>query len=658
MRRRAIAYVWVAVSIAVLYRTSFRPLPLDAPGTLRPVLYGWFTAYLKRFASAEDGEAWWNGICLGLLLAIPALALLNYWWASRPRGIVLRILCSRGLFLTTIGVALIASRFEILLNGPMNPDEAQFLAAAQKLFVDPVFFRSVDCGTTGPLNVYPLMLPSLVGFWPDYASGRAVALLLIFCSIVVLYRTFCLLLPDDQARIAVLPAAGAFTALSLSDFVHYTSEHVSFLITSCAVYLCVRILTGARQYAAYVFALGVLISAAIFAKMQTAPVVATIAMLALGWIHRVTKPARWWHPATMLAAGASSLTAMFLATCMATGVTAEFWMSYFVTNYRYAQTPALGVRHFLEFVMVQPDIQAITIAWLAITLIFGFARARSSNARMCGLAAGLTFGVATLVLQELTMTILLTLLAIAASGWLIVLIRQTRGAGTLSPHSWLGWLATAMWVAALFATYTPHRDFPHYLLLLVIPFCLMISWLMMVRFADTGQESRRGQLGYVLVFVTLVAIWQGSLLRLPRPADMEDIPATLRPVEGDFIRANTKDGDTIVVWGWNVGPYLGSGRPAGTRDLNMANFISPDERVRAFYRNRFLRDMQRSRPAMFIDATGPTSFVIFNDPKRNGFEAFPEIRSYIEQNYVEIADRFGQRFFAKRQSPNDARSTW
>jgi hypothetical protein len=57
--------------------------------------------------------------------------------------------------------------------------------------------------------------------------------------------------------------------------------------------------------------------------------------------------------------------------------------------------------------------------------------------------------------------------------------------------------------------------------------------------------------------------------------------------------------------------------------------------------------MQHQPPAVFIDATGPTSW-FFNDPKAFRFEEFPEIASFIHAHYVHLADLYGQRYFLRR----------
>ena len=181
-KRGAKIAFWIVAIVFSIYRlVKFVPRPLDAPHTLRPILNGWFDIFLRHYASPEAAYEDWRSWCLCALLLAPALAVLNLvreqGALQRPERVI-RALCSRGLFFGSIAGTLLLCRYPTLLGYQMNPDEGQFLAAAHKLFYDANFFRSVDCGTSGPLNIYPLMLPAIVGFSPDYASSRVLVLLI------------------------------------------------------------------------------------------------------------------------------------------------------------------------------------------------------------------------------------------------------------------------------------------------------------------------------------------------------------------------------------------------------------------------------------------------------------------------------------------------
>ena len=662
---------WAIVLIAAVYRLlTFVPQPLDSSHTLRPYLYRWFAAYLSHSPDANIAKSRWNLGCSCLLLIPAALVLLNYFSVSRPRSRAWQLLCSRTLLFASIALVLFASRFPILLVDQLSPDEGQFLAAAQKLFVDPIFFRAVDCGTSGPFNIFPLMLPAVVGFSPDFASGRVIALLIILASVYILYRTFCLLVDDHQARIAILPAAGAFAVLKNSDFLHYTSEHMSFLLVALAVFLCTKVLLRPARYATCLFGLGLLTAMAFFAKMQAVPIIGAVALVAIACVYRTANATEWWRPVAMFLAGVAPLPVLNAVVCLAAGVWNDFWISYIVTNYRYGQLPA--PEHFMEFVLSIQEIRLFSATLVAIVVVHTyhntrreFANGMSLYLRLCAIG-GITALAADYVMR--TMAGILTdsyasrfcILALVAS----MAVMSRKANERTMPMWWFGWATAVVLGASWFATYAPHRVFPHYLLFLVMPLNMAIAWPILAWFKagespsanvledEPMQPHSSPGLPFVLVFVILTVTCQSVLQAIPISVAFASIQPEIRTAESDFIRSITRVSDQIVVWGWNPGPYLGSGRVAGTRDLNMVNVFHANPAVYTFYRDRFLRDMRRTRPPMFIDASGPTSFGgeggEFASRKTGGFEVIPEVRSLVESNYVQIAEAHGQRFYMRR----------
>ncbi len=529
---------------------------------------------------------------MGALLIPPALALFHYF-SRRP----VPVLHSRTLFFLTIAASLAIARYPILLVGELNVDETQFIASACKLFRDPDFFRSVDCGTSGPVNIFPLMLPAIAGFSPDYASSRAIALIVIVLAIFVLYRAFALIADDAVARIAVLPAAGFFAVLKNNDFVHYSSEHVSILLLALSVYCCLFVLRHPERYAAPVFGLGLLSAAAFFAKMQSVPIVAAPAAVAIAYLYAAGKARPSWRPILTLAAGAAPLPILNAGVCAATGVWRNFWITYVLANRGYggaAAPPDLG--QFVVYVAVTPEVRYSLLAFLFVLLARVFFYRRKG-------------GEATALLR------------------------------------WAGVLAIALIGTAIFAVYAPHRLYPHYQLLLIVPLCIAVAW------------SILSQRAIAPLFVILIAGCQSYLVTLSGSAvgnfaaivpdeKFLRVPATVRPPESAFIDSLTQPDAEIVVWGWNAQVYLGSGRTPATRDTNMANFFAPvAPEVTAYYRQRFLDDLKRHPAEMFIDANGPHGTCCGFDHK---FEEVPEIASYIQSNYVHVKDDYAERFFIRR----------
>lgn len=671
--------IWVVLLMCGIYRfLTFVPQPLDSPGTLRPHLYSLFAAFLNHYPTRDQAQASWSTLCFWLLLLPTMLVLLNYFTVSKPRGRVLRTFCSATLLFISIGLALVACRFPILLLGQLNPDETHFLAAADKLFTDPIFFHSVDCGTSGPFNVLPLMFPALAGFSPDYASGRLMGLLLILTAVYIVYRTFCLIVDDRHARIAILPVAGAFAVLKTPDLLHYSSETVSLFLVSLATFFCVRAFTRPAQYMGTLFSLGMLTGAAFFAKMQAVPVVMAAAVLAAFSLYRTVSGAGWRLPAIAFLAGLAPLPVINAALCLSNGIWHDFWMSYVVANYVYTGTPPQDqLWHFIEFLMSVQEIRLFIVTLLAILIVHNYnntLREQPDNVSLylrLSMIAGIAALAADYALRTFTVSntsMYAGLLCIFAFVTSLGLMWQKESSGA-RPMRWFGLAIAVILAASLFAVYAPHRFFPHYLLLLVIPVNMAVSWPTLTRFREArspGEGMARAQASpgssFVLLFITLIVTCLAFLQEWPGFIGFTDVPSEVRRADGDFIRSITRSSDRITVWGWNTHPYLDSGRIVATRDLSSENLFNGDPAVRKFYQDRFVRDIKQTPPQLFVDAAGPASFPgnggIFQDRKTGGFELIPEIKRLIGSDYVDVADGYGERFYMRRDLLSGGSSTF
>jgi len=610
----------VLASIApfCIYRLMiFQPLPLDSPGTLRPVLLGWFRLYTGSFTNSQDSWAVWKGACDLALVGFTSLALLNYCWRHRivqEQGKLARILCSRSLFWSVYGACLLLCRYPVLLKNELNPDEGQFLAAACKLFYDPNFFHAVDCHTSGPGNIYPLMWPAIFGLSPDFASTRIVALVAIFLGVYLLYRTVALVADESLARIAILAVAAAFPVFGNRELVYYTSEHVPVLLISLALYLSVRIFVRPDAWRLPAFLLGLIVSIAFFTKLQSAPVVAASVLAPVAFLCANARRNLITRAALLFVAGALLPVLLNAALCLKAGVWHDFWQSYIISNVEYVDSNASllsSLRSFLGFVVETPELRFFLIT------IF--------------------------------------VLAIAC------LAQEMRSAWMQAPHTqtvnealrWFGLLALLSSAAACFAVYKTHRLFVHYLLLLFIPLGMALAWMLI--------RHTRGLtiLPYLTVALTLgcaVSLWSFQ----DRTAF--DVTDMIRVPEGDFIRTVTNPGARIYVWGWTALPYLASGRIPAARETLVGPLFrgynmmtSPpqfhstpsSERVTTYYRGRELRDLETNRPELFIDAIGPASWFLSNRDYF-GFEHIPEIAAFVNSNYVHLTDLYNERYFLRR----------
>ena len=648
---------WTAYTVITalcLFRlATFTPQPLDSPGAFHLILWRFFTWFLGWFG--DRAFSIWSAICLVALLLPPALAALNY---RTPRSRVAQALCSRGLcsrwfFWASIAICLVLCRFPTLLEGEFNPDEGQFLTSACKLFYDPNFFHAVDCGTSGPINIYPLMLPAILGFSPDFATSRAIALAIILLSAFLLYRSVWLIAAEELARIAVLPLIGAFAVFQDRELIHYSSECVPILLISTGLYLCVRVLREPARYAMPILLMGLLVCAAFFAKMQSVPIVAAQTAVAMACVYMTGNAGKLWRPALLFVAGAIPLALINAALCVSAGVWRDFWVSYIQANSSYAsvETPFLqNLQGFIQFVMASNEV--LFFLFLVTAMGVGFVAARRNMfAQLALVATSVAAAILLAPLDRLTIYAFLALAALCAVPVYLALApgRESPGA---DPLRWFGILAFATLAAAIFSVYVAHHAFNHYLLLLFLPLCTCVAWML----------ARQNAVPFIALLITLVVGYQSYLWSFQDDHVFKNVATTLRSPEGEYIRSLTSPRGRIFVWGWTVRPYLESGHVPAARDTNVANcfraynlmtlppIITPtpaSTQISRYYENRILCDLRANPPELFIDAIGPTSWFL-TDRRYYDFEQFPEIAYFVETNYVLVAHRYDQRYYLRR----------
>lgn len=92
---------------------------------------------------------------------------------NRPRFL------QSGFILLSLAVLLVLRAPTFFLNAPLSPDEAEFVANAIKFRGDMNTWLSVDTGSSGPVNSFPLMWPFLFGADTGFAVARITATFLI-----------------------------------------------------------------------------------------------------------------------------------------------------------------------------------------------------------------------------------------------------------------------------------------------------------------------------------------------------------------------------------------------------------------------------------------------------------------------------------------------
>jgi len=673
--------VYAALGAFCIYRLiGFKPQPLDAPGTLRPILYSIFSWFVGRYGTPEEAFIQWSGICSLALLAPVALAVLHF---ARRNGLIRmprkvgQILCSRQLFFFSVTICLVLCRFPTLLQKEFNPDESGFIAAANKLFIDPNFFHSVDCQTNGPLNIYALMLPAIVGLSPDFASSRVLAIGIVVLCVIFFYRTIASIAPEELGRLAVLPFVAAMAVIKNTELRHYSSEYVPMLLISCALYLSVSVLKDPVKHRFAIFSLGFLSTAAFFAKMQSVPIVLSLGLVAIAYVYLTGNIQNRWRPALLFVTGAMPLIVVNAAMCIGGGVWRDFWIAYIRANVYYAQAGDgdLGrqLHSFIEFLLSAQELRFFFFTVVAFSAAYLVERFRRRVPISDGLLLALLAGISTVIAAALTLLSLdsgtiqtyLTLVAI----WAVPIYCAVQYGGkrvSIRSLDWFGLLTFVFISASFYSIYKSHRAFYHYLLFLFLPLSTGMSWVLLKLTGSlaTGElateaaqaasgRSPRG-LPFIGLFLVFTLAYQTYAWGFQDSGYFNTRLTTIRTNEGDFIRSLTDPGATVFVWGWNSQAFLSAGRESATRDLHIVNCFrtlevgsSPpkpnrtrnNEEISDFYVKRAIRDLHANRPELFVDSVSFVSWFI-NDRNYYSFEQFPELDRFIKTNYVLLTQRY------------------
>ena len=541
------------------------------------------------------GTFW--ALCLSpAVLAIVAVALAPARQRLRGRA---------PLFLALILGTLLLARLPLLCYDRLNPDEAFLLASAMRVPLDPVAYRSFDAMTSGPLNVYAQSIPAWFGAPLTYVSSRLTGALLVFGTLLFLWLTYRRFLGGRAGSIALMPSLCFYAFAWDADFTHCSSEHVAVFLGAAALFLLAGEYRGASAPGQWRMALaGIVAGSLMFAKLQALPVEAAILGIAalIAW-----RQAQRTAALAALAGGAALVPAVFLAMFLSCGVAPHFWISYFRSNAAYT-----GVAALTPFGRIQT-------AW------------------------NLLFQTSNLGAYELGMMVVWTAGLAAAA----LALRGAARRGLREPAE-LALAALLLLAAGFTAVAAPGREFMHYELFLVVPSGLVTAasflWI------RTWLETRAPRAAVpqkriaVACFILLTCCVPTALREHIDDAWDADYFAPAAPLPA-AIRSYASARDTVVVWGWRSGLYIASRRVPGTRFADSVLQMEPGT-YEQYYRDVYLSDFRRSKPAVFVDAVGPGDFT-YTDRSKAGYETFEGLRQAVARDYRQVEEIDGARLFVR-----------
>ena len=474
--------------------------------------------------------------------------------------------------------------------GGYNPDESQLLTGALTLAHDPVFWRSVDGFTGGPLDFGVLLWAKVLTLPVNFLTARIGGLLLVGGALFFAYRTMRRFLPIGAARLALLPGALFFAIVTQDDFIHYSTEHLPVFLLACACCLLVRKDPDTAGFRASWWAGGVAAGLLPWTKLQAVPFMPAILLWAAGalWWHPGLPPVRRWRLSGELLLATLVPGLVGLGLVVATGVWPVFLRSYILQNVTYVSSG-----------MTMAQVWHILVESLNRTWHFQACFALPGLVALAGSLAGRPLGL-----------------------W-------RRG---------LWWLGMILFAAATVAVLTPRRPAAHYLLFLVIP---LTCWSGAVLGAIWQRWDRRWlRVSIAGTWVLLAAAGPLALRwRQPVPEMVDRLTEfQARPLTsvGRITQAFARPDDSLAVWGWMCDFYVETGLRQAARQSTTHLCIQASPR-RDAYRAEYLEDLRRSRPVVFVDAVGPTAD-FFRDRNEEGHEIFPALAAFVRENYVEVMD--------------------
>jgi hypothetical protein len=493
---------------------------------------------------------------------------------------------------------LIAWRWPFLLcAAEYNPDESQFIAGAITLTHDPVFWRSVDGTTSGPLNFYVLLPLHWIGMPLDYFTARVVGLLLIFGTLFATLRTLGAIAPRGVAWLAVLPAAGLYGTMFIPDFIHYSSEHLPLCLIACSCWLLTVRPVGDRMR---LFLATFIAGSAPWAKLQAGPIIAVIVAAALWqvWSERQEGSlGPTWQRWLGVAVAAFAPTAIVMSLAAMFGVTHTVVERYILQNLFYVEEG-------------RSVSEALSMMW--------------------------TFAVRDwrMPLFLVTTVPLVAVLALLAA-WL-----RARPA----PVAVVGF---GLLVTSVIAIVTPHREYLHYALFLVVPLALLLGSLGGACW--NALRTDRGRLALAALMLVSAGL-PPFVTRLFQPTPEmfgEFLEHWRRPrtPTGEILHRTVGGRGSLAVWGWVQSLFVEADMPQGTRDPISFRSMLPGP-LQEYFRRDFIADFRRNRPAAFVDVSGPEAFM-FTNRAEHGHETFPELASAVRENYTLIRDTGAGRIYVR-----------
>jgi hypothetical protein len=485
----------------------------------------------------------------------------------------------------------------------LNPDESHLITGAFTLRHDPVFWRSIDGGSAGPLDFYALWPIGWLHGADDFFSARVTAFFVLTLVLLFAHQTIALIFGRAIARVGSF-ATVCFVALTPgNDFLHYSSELAAMLPLAAGTLLAVRRF-WADGDGRWNLLGGFLLGAVPFAKLQAAPLALVVG---IAWIVGECRLRTSQPPLTrrlLALAGSALLPSLGIASVLSfTGQWPHALIPYFFYNQHYitANRVPLGTA-VRQLALASSRDGALLFPWL--------------------LGGGIA---------------------------LVILAAVARRLPPRPAALNLALVATLFFFASVACVLTPGRPFLHYCQFLVLPSILLLGAALGGLAGPARETLSASARRVVLCAVLFVSVGPVLVTRAQQSPRFIGELVFWRDHQQSRLAAAltqlTRPDEAVAVWGWMNQIYAESGRRAATRSIQSEPMILQNH-DQAYYRQRYLNDLAASRAPVFLDAVGSGDF-LFRDPSFRHEVIFPELGRYVQTHYTLIAEFQGSRIFLR-----------
>jgi hypothetical protein len=525
------------------------------------------------------------------------LGIFSCWLIFRNRPV------SNWLFLSILVFITGLMRFPVFLyNLPLNPDESQMLAQGLTLTVDPLLYRSVDPTTSGPINTYLLSIVHLLGFRLDFQVAHILSWLISLTSIYFLYKALKSLLTTYISQLALIPTVVFFSFAQNANYVHYYSEGIAIALLSFCTYQLAHWTATKKFTYVELIRFGISNGLIVLCKIQALPLAFVVGIWSLVLIYSFQK-SQWLRYGSILAGSVLTVWAGWLFYMQINGLLNDFFLYYIIANaqlkvqFSESHSPSYQfIYHLIHFPMIVRAEGAELNYWF-----YSF------------VGLGGVF-----LVQHFSKAAFIKIVKLDHYFWAMV----------------SGYFL--MVVAVIIRT---GSFYTHHFLFFVLPGGLLTGlFLSQLRFSSPWK--------WVILLTQLFFLLKGirrSTLNIYETAYSQQ--NKISPV-GKAILNYGKPGEYLAVWGWSCEYYVETQMPQGVNENHSVRSAMKHPLQEVYYQ-RYLRDLKRTKPTVFVDAM-TTQTLWMNDPKKYGHQNYPELARYISDHYQLKEEINGVRIYAAK----------